>query len=287
MIKVCEGCAKEFKPKQSKVRFCSYECGKISSTEIARKNGEEKFRKNFDTRFTGGFEYVSGYSGCESSIVIKCFACGELLNRGAHVARRHKPLTCEICIRIKQERLTTTRRLDITHKKAQRELERPQRERERSESKRIEREEWIRDNTKIKKCKQCGDEYATTLDKSVYCSTQCGDKHSSKTHELRRRHRLSENGKVDYTITLDKLIKRDKSKCNICGEKVDVGDYIIDKDRTFIAGNHYPSVDHIRPVSKGGAHTWDNVQLAHRHCNSTKSNHEVYDKGQGQLTLAI
>ena len=40
----------------------------------------------------------------------------------------------------------------------------------------------------------------------------------------------------------------------------------------FIAGNSYPSIDHIIPVSRGGTHTWDNVQLAHRYCNSIKSN---------------
>lgn len=33
----------------------------------------------------------------------------------------------------------------------------------------------------------------------------------------------------------------------------------------------YPSIDHIIPVSHGGTHTWDNVELAHRYCNGVKS----------------
>ena len=34
----------------------------------------------------------------------------------------------------------------------------------------------------------------------------------------------------------------------------------------------YPTMDHIIPISKGGGHTWENVQVAHRVCNLNKSN---------------
>ena len=35
------------------------------------------------------------------------------------------------------------------------------------------------------------------------------------------------------------------------------------------------------PIAKGGTHTWDNIQLAHRHCNSIKSDKFIEnDKGQ-------
>lgn len=30
------------------------------------------------------------------------------------------------------------------------------------------------------------------------------------------------------------------------------------------------TLDHIIPLSKGGTHTWDNVQLAHMSCNAGK-----------------
>ncbi|MDT2396282.1 HNH endonuclease [Enterococcus avium] len=29
-------------------------------------------------------------------------------------------------------------------------------------------------------------------------------------------------------------------------------------------------MDHVIPISKGGTHSWDNVRLAHRHCNAIK-----------------
>ena len=57
----------------------------------------------------------------------------------------------------------------------------------------------------------------------------------------------------------------------ICGRPCDYEDYTVDGD-IFIAGNWYPSIDHVIPVSKGGRHSWDNVKLAHRLCNTVKSN---------------
>lgn len=75
----------------------------------------------------------------------------------------------------------------------------------------------------------------------------------------------------DPTVTLKKLIKRDHGICQICGRPV---------DNTSRSGNGlgmlYPTLDHIVPLSKGGGHTWDNVQLAHLICNSYKCDKEGY-----------
>lgn len=65
-------------------------------------------------------------------------------------------------------------------------------------------------------------------------------------------------------ISLKKLIKRDGLSCAICGLPcIYGGDYLSDL---------YPSIDHIIPLSRGGGHTWSNVQVAHRICNINKSN---------------
>lgn len=74
----------------------------------------------------------------------------------------------------------------------------------------------------------------------------------------------------DEDITLEKLYNRAGGICSLCGGRCDYDDYIF-KDTTFIAGNKYPSIDHITPLSKGGSHMWNNVQLAHKQCNSIKS----------------
>jgi len=52
------------------------------------------------------------------------------------------------------------------------------------------------------------------------------------------------------------ILERDDGVCGICGGDVDPQDF---------------HIDHIVPVSKGGTHTYDNVQVAHPSCNSRKS----------------
>lgn len=72
-------------------------------------------------------------------------------------------------------------------------------------------------------------------------------------------------GQFDESITLKEVIKRFGGVCQICGKPI---------NEKAIANGHvkkdYPSLDHIQPLSKGGTHTWDNVQLAHIGCNSRK-----------------
>lgn len=69
----------------------------------------------------------------------------------------------------------------------------------------------------------------------------------------------------DETITLKDLIKRDGGICQICGKPTDANDI-----KAGHIGKAYPTLDHIIPLSKGGSHTWDNVQLAHMSCNAGK-----------------
>lgn len=69
---------------------------------------------------------------------------------------------------------------------------------------------------------------------------------------------------AEIGITLSKLIKRDGLTCAICGiQCIYGGNYLADL---------YPTMDHIIPLSKGGGHTWNNVQVAHRRCNISKRN---------------
>jgi hypothetical protein len=71
--------------------------------------------------------------------------------------------------------------------------------------------------------------------------------------------------KYDKSVKLSVLIKKQHGICQICGGKIDE----TDKGNGTI-GNQYPTIDHIIPISLGGSHTWDNVQLAHMICNSRK-----------------
>lgn len=69
----------------------------------------------------------------------------------------------------------------------------------------------------------------------------------------------------DESINLKDVYAKFGGVCQICGKKT---------DWESIDGRHikrdYPTVDHIMPLSRGGTHTWDNIQLACMSCNAGK-----------------
>lgn len=136
-------------------------------------------------------------------------------------------------------------------------------------------------------CVECGEEFASTRAGKKHCSKLCARRRGDHNKELKRRTRLIENGRVDWNVTLDRLIKRDKNVCHVCGGKCNKKDKRTDENGTIICGNEYPSVDHLQAVANGGTHTWDNVKLSHRHCNTMKRDLDVYENQSGQMVLAI
>ena len=121
----------------------------------------------------------------------------------------------------------------------------------------------------IRQCVVCGKEFRTWKSRKITCSDECHKRNSQRSRDLRYRGITSDAG-----ITLRKLSKRDKDICQLCGLQVDWTDY--EKINGYkICGNMYPSIDHIKPISKGGLHSWNNIQLAHRRCNSSKCNYFV------------
>ncbi len=64
-------------------------------------------------------------------------------------------------------------------------------------------------------------------------------------------------------VNVKKVYRKDKGVCQICGLEVP-----FDTSSSNIWG---ATVDHIIPLSKGGKHSLSNCQLAHRMCNSIKS----------------
>ena len=137
-----------------------------------------------------------------------------------------------------------------------------------------------KEQSKHKVCTICGNTFESVRCTAMYCSQRCKERSKASRHPdiIRERRRINKrlrearatkNGSVDYSITLSGLMKRDRGVCQLCGRSVDESDYIYRGD-TFVAGDNYPSIDHIIPLSKGGLHQWGNVQLAHRLCNSIK-----------------
>lgn len=109
-----------------------------------------------------------------------------------------------------------------------------------------------------KSCIVCGQPFVWRTPKQICCSPECSKKHRNRDKD----RRIYRNGKPDLSITLTKLYMRDGGVCQICGRQIN---FDCDSNSDF-----YPSIDHIQPLAKGGLHSWDNVQLACRVCNTFK-----------------
>jgi 5-methylcytosine-specific restriction endonuclease McrA len=91
---------------------------------------------------------------------------------------------------------------------------------------------------------------------------------AERAKQRHKRRTLQSNGEL---IDLYELAERDQWQCKLCNKP-------ISKDAKHYKGNPNlcgPSLDHIIPVSKGGSHTWSNVQLAHFMCNSLRGNKDL------------
>ena len=197
-------------------------------------------------------EYISGYKDSESKVLLKCKICGDTFIRNANRVRGKKKPICFNCIKIEtQTKKNIQQDRDRIIAKQNKFLKKIVSDKNKEINKFY---RYLRNNTLyIKKCVQCGNEYIEHT-RSVYCS-KC---------------RKSVNHHHSYK-SLDKLYKRDKGICYICGKECDYNDYKI-LDNNFIVGNNYPSIDHYIPLYDGGTDDWNNLKLAHFICNTRKSN---------------
>lgn len=140
-------------------------------------------------------------------------------------------------------------------------------------------------------CGECGRPFVARPQHKKMCSAEC-----RKARQARRYHdnpkyrndiiasnharRANKLGLGDHRITLAYLIERDKGRC-----QMPVCQFRSRKVAALGAGKRNPrgpSIDHIIPLSRGGTHTLDNVQLAHLKCNRVKHN-----TGAGDQLLLI
>jgi 5-methylcytosine-specific restriction endonuclease McrA len=84
-----------------------------------------------------------------------------------------------------------------------------------------------------------------------------------------RRRALVTEARVGESFAPADIHERDGWTCKLCGQPID----------RSIAWPHpkSPSLDHIVPLSRGGAHSMGNVQSAHLGCNSSKGNRLMVD----------
>lgn len=195
------------------------------------------------------WEYVDGYTGCDGRLNLRHKACGYIYNMSSVSVRKGKHLRCEHCEQEKQKQLKA----------------------ERKERKRIEKivtrfnqPAPKGEQLQAKTCPDCGAFYFPAISTSK-CCPDCQKKRINRYYSRKKdlkKHR-SQTGDSNQ-ISARKLYAKENGVCWICGGQCD-----INADPN---SNYYPSVDHIIPRSKGGLDKWDNVHLAHRICNTKRSN---------------
>lgn len=215
-------------------------------------------------------EYIGGYTGCDGKLVLRCRVCNDEFEFTSQILRpsRKYKIRCKECNRRRKE-------YENEQKKLNKEKEKSVKKQQKQIEIDLKRERKLSN----KVCNECGIVFNATRSNQMYCCDKCKKKHNNKRKEITRRHKIKENGKIDWSITLTKLVKRDKGKCYICGDMVNM---TLDSNDEY-----YGSIDHVIPISKGGTHTWGNVKLAHRHCNSVKNNKTYYAENTGQYKLII
>lgn len=232
-------------------------------------------RNDIQLKLPNWAECLGGYTESEGQVTIRCKKCGDVFTRSI-ISIRHNAITCRNCAnksettKIKQFRLKQINKamkltaMVIDAKTKPRRMVEAAQARERRKHKK----ELKRINTatqiELRACKQCGRIFVGNQFNKQYCSSAC----ERMVHDRNRTYNMLV---VDADITLDKLYDRDGGRCQLCGQMCNWNDYVI-RDGIKIVGNMYPSKDHIIPISKGGVESWNNVQLAHRGCNSSKGN---------------
>lgn len=240
---ICVECNKEFGGRKKK--YCSKGC----SDEVRRRKNRERMRK---------------VNPPKPDVTIICEWCGKLHtvpSRTAHQAR----FCSDDCRYTFHSREKGYQPIEERRKIWKKQSE--------ATRKRIEKERLAR--IQEKECKQCGDTFTTNITQQKTCSEDCRRKRRNRLMYLRKNKRLNEKNLIDKDITLEGLFKRDEGMCYICNAPCDYDDKTITDEGHFIAGETYPSIDHVYPLARGGMHSWDNVRLAHHSCNGEKSDNLV------------
>jgi predicted nucleic acid-binding Zn ribbon protein len=228
--KICIVCGKSFDTFREVFVTCSHECAQAYKNGHVPDSKRVYNVKEWVNAAQDGFEYVSH---THDRIKLKCKCCGNIVER-ARATVKYKNVKCEYCKEAKQ--LQEARQEMACFLIA------------------------LKNSKTPKQCACCGETFFSVHPTQKYCSDKC--KKGGSTYRSRCKHY---GVYYDPSVTRIKVVKRDKNKCQLCGKICNPND-----KRWGSSGPDFPTLDHIVPLSKGGTHTWDNVQCACGICNSYK-----------------
>lgn len=117
----------------------------------------------------------------------------------------------------------------------------------------------------VRPCGECGSPFSPSYGEKNYkfCSAPCSKRNIRRRAKMKRDERI----KGSYSERVDpiKVFDRDKWKCQGCGCKTP-------RSLRGTYDDKAPELDHIMPLSLGGAHSYMNTQCLCRKCNGAKSN---------------
>ena len=130
-----------------------------------------------------------------------------------------------------------------------------------------------------KSCVVCGVEVGYAYGRAkTYCSAACrkkapGNVAAKKAYKSKRKA-LKRGANGGEAINPVVVFQAAGWKCQLCGKPTP-------QRLRGTTHKRAPELDHVRPISKGGTHTWGNVQCLCRECNGWKSDRVVV----GQIGL--
>lgn len=218
---------------------------------------EEKRVADIVRERLNNLEYYGNYTGTDGTVDLRCTICGVIITR-SWVSVRHGKCRCDNCYQTRLESKTKSQQI----------------KKDRQKRASAARKDNAAKQLRISICEQCGEPFIKPKNRGKYCSEACKRKAESQARKHAPSYnrgsddRLNKTNIIDRDITLERLFDRDNGRCQICGEACDWNDHIVRDNGVFVAGESYPSIDHIIPISLGGKHSWVNVRLAHRGCNT-------------------
>lgn len=85
-----------------------------------------------------------------------------------------------------------------------------------------------------------------------------------RSHRMRKHRQRARHFGVSYEpINVVAVFDRDSWRCQVCGVRTP-------KSKRGTFADNAPELDHRVPMSRGGSHTWENVQCCCRSCNIAK-----------------
>lgn len=272
--KACEQCGKKFSSHIPHKKYCSTQCAnKVYRRREREKRGELPKRHAFVCKHCGK-EYKTAYKDRNTYCSRECSfkdkerrcACGASL-RGTGKARCDqcdptptiptiKQCVCVICGKAFGAERDRKYCSDECVKEKNRRLAF------------LYNKELFEAKVKSRECKECGAVFTPEYGMKIrnFCSQKCSKRFARKeySHSGNHQQRAKRYGVKYKYFSYRPILRRDGWRCYVCGIATPPslrGSY---DDRA-------PEIDHVVPLSKGGAHTKDNVRCCCRHCNALKS----------------